>query len=305
MNYRESFIGRLEISNKIYLLVVWITLLVVFIATFYPIYYVFIYSINDPAAVAPGLMLIPRRLSFNAYQAILSSSLVHRAFMISAARAIIGPILSLIVTMLIAFPLSIRALPGRRVLNWYFIITMYVSAGLIPYFLLIMNLGLMNTFSVYIIPGLVGVFNMILIRTYMESLPESLRESAEIDGASYFRIFVQIVTPLCLPVMAAITLFLAVGQWNAFSDALLFNIRSEHLYPLQFVLARMVQGLRFDAGDQLHDIAQAMDAAGQQLVTPRTMRLAITVVTIVPITMVYPFLQRYFVKGLMIGSIKG
>jgi len=302
---RRSFLGRLEISNKLYLAIVWIVVVFVFFMTFYPLYYVFIYSINDPAAVQPGLMWIPRQLTFQAYRRILENPVVRSAFMISTARAVIGPITSLFITMLIAFPLSIRPLPGRRFFNFYFVITMYVSAGLIPGFLLIHNLGLTDTFAVYILPGLVNVFGMILIRTYMEGLPDSLRESAQIDGAGYFRIFFIIIAPLCLPVMAAITLFGAVGQWNAFQDVFLFNIRSEHLYTLQFVLARMVQGLRVSDAAAADALAQQITAEGGSLVTPRTMRLAITVFTIVPITLVYPFLQRYFVKGLMIGSVKG
>jgi len=302
---RSSFIGRLEIGNKTYLTIVYLSLIIVFILTFYPLYYVFVYSINDPSAVAPGLMLIPRRVSFDAYRSIFANPAMIRAFFISASRAVLGSVLSLIVMSLIAFPLSIRALPGRRFFNFYFIITMYISAGLIPYFLLINNLGLTDSFWVYIIPGLVNVFFMILIRTYMEGLPDSLRESAQIDGAGYFRIFVSIIMPLSLPVMAAVALFTAVNQWNAFSDTLLFNIRSEHLYTLQFVLSRMVQGLRIQDPAQADAVAQQLHAAGVQIVTPRTLRLAATMFTIVPITLVYPFLQRFFVKGLMIGSIKG
>jgi len=248
-------------------------------------------------------MFWPQEFSFSAYRAILGSGIVRRAFMVSVGRATIGPISSLIITMLIAFPLSVRALPGRRFLNWYFILTMYISAGLIPTFLhFTLNLGLHNTFWVYIIPALVNVFGMIIIRTYMENLPDSLIESARIDGAGYFNVFTRIVVPLCLPVMAAITLFTAVNQWNAYTDALIYNTRAEHLFPLQFVLVRMVQGLRFDA-DRADAMADIM--AGRSPMTPRTMRLAITVVTIVPIALVYPFLQRYFIKGLLIGSIKG
>ena len=301
-----KFISRLQISNKIFLTLVWVSLIVVFILTFYPMYYVLIYSLNEPLAQAPGLMWWPREFTTLAYRTILRSQLVHRAFMISVARSTIGPLGMLVVTMLIAYPLSIRILPGRRVLNWYFVLTMYISAGLIPSFLLMFNLGLLESFWVYILPGLVNVFGMIIIRTYMENLPDSLTESAEIDGAGLFRIFTQIVVPLCLPVMAAITLFSAVGQWNAYADALIFNTRSEHLFPLQFVLVRMVHGLRFDAAhaDQMMQMLE-QQVDGRPLMTPRTMRMAITIVTIIPITLIYPFLQRYFIKGLLIGSIKG
>jgi len=300
----RTLMGRIQIFDKIFTLTIWVFIALAFILTFYPFYYVLVYSLNDPLRQTPGLMFWPQKLSLSAYRTILTSRLVHRAFFISVARSTVGPALSLIVTSMIAFPLSIRILPGRRVLNWYFLLTMYIGAGLIPTYLLYVNLGLNNTFWVYIVPSLVNVYGMILIRTYMESLPASLQESAVIDGAGYFRIFLQIVMPLCLPVLAAITLFSCVNQWNAYADTVIYNTWAEELHPLQYVLVKMITGLKFDS-DRADAMAQAATASNVSIMTPFTMRLAVTVVTIVPITTVYPILQRYFIKGLMIGSIKG
>ena len=292
-----------RISNSLFTLFIWALLAFVFILTFYPFWHVLIYSITDPRYPSLGLLAFPKALSLKAYQVIFRSGKLYNAFAVSVLRSTVGPILSLIVTLLVAYPLSIRHLPFRKAFNWYFLLTMYFSAGLIPTYLLYINFKLNNTFWIYIIPSLVNVFGMIIIRTYMEALPLELQESAQIDGAGYSRIFLRIVVPLCLPVMAAVTLFSCVQQWNSYTDTLIYNSMTEKLHTMQYVLVMLVTGLSSpsDFADKMAQMQQYANVPPP----PMIVRMAITVVTVVPIAMVYPFLQRYFVKGLLIGSIKG
>lgn len=295
-----------RLINVAFTVFMWTFLITVLVMTAYPLWYVFIYSISDPIGFSPGFQLLPHAISLEAYSRVLTNSGFLNAFFISVARTTLGPIISGVVTMMIAFTVSHRDLPGRKFINWYFIFTMYFSAGLIPTFLLYQRLGFVNSFWVYIVPSIVNVFGMILMRTYIEALPAELKESAVIDGANDFTIFCKVIAPLCLPVMAAVTLFAAVGQWNSYIDVVIYNAANPRLHPLQYFLVRMVTGI---AGAAQADIAAqlAMQAGEQGLarVTPMVVRMAVTVVTIVPISLLYPFLQRYFVKGLLVGSIKG
>jgi putative aldouronate transport system permease protein len=284
----------------------WVFLVTVFVVTAYPLWYVFIYSISDPAGFTTGFQLIPHAISLRAYETILGNDNFLSALFISVARTTVGPVLSGIITMMIAYAVSHRELPGRRLLNWSFLFTMYFGAGLIPTYLLYRSLGFVGSFWVYIVPSLVNVYGMILMRTYIESLPAELKESAFIDGANDFTIFHKIIVPLCLPVIAAVTLFACVNQWNSYTDTVIYNATAQHLHPLQYFLVRMVSNA---AGAGSADIAAqlAMQAGeqGRARLSPMVVRMAVTIVTIVPISLLYPFLQRYFVKGLMVGAVKG
>ena len=300
------FIWR-QTLNGVFTIFMWIVLVGVLVMTAYPFWYVLIYSISDPAGFSSGFQLLPHAISLQAYNAILSSERFLNAFMISVARSTVGPVLSGIVSMMIAFCVSHRELPGRKFLNWYFIATMYFSAGLIPTYLLYGSLGFVNSFWVYIVPSIVNVYGMILMRTYIEALPGELKESAFIDGANDFVIFYKIIVPLCLPVIAAVTLFSCVHQWNAYTDTVIYNATNQNLHPLQYFLVLMISNVAAAASnpDIAADLAMQAGQQGRARLSPMVIRMAVTIVTIVPITMIYPFLQRYFVKGLLVGSIKG
>jgi len=293
--------------DKMFTIFMWIFLVFVFIVTAYPFLHVIMVSLSDPARVTSGgILLIPNGFSIDAYSAVFINPRFLNALWISVARSTIGPIISGIITMMIAYGLSQRELPGRRFLNWYFLFTMYFSAGLIPTYLLFQSLGFVGSFWVYVIPTVVNVFGMILMRTYIENLPAELRESALIDGANDLTIFLKIVVPLCKPVIAAVTLFAVVAQWNAYSDTVIYNSMHEHLHTLQYFLVRMVDNVAGGSSDAAMQLAmQAGVQGGETRLTPQVVRMAVTVITIVPIACVYPFMQRYFVKGMMVGSVKG
>jgi len=306
-HYKDSIHSPFQrLLDRAFSVLMWIFLIFVFIATAYPFWHIIMVSLSDPARVTNGFQLIPNGFSVEAYLAVFRNSRFLSALWISVARSTIGPIISGVITMLIAYGLSQRDLPGRRVLNWYFLFTMYFSAGLIPTYLLFQSLGFVGSFMVYVVPTIVNVFGMILMRTYIENLPAELRESALIDGANDFTIFLKIVVPLCKPVIAAVTLFAVVAQWNAYSDTVIYNSMHEHLHTLQYFLVRMVDNVAGGSSDAAMQLAMqaGQQGAGARL-TPQVVRMAVTVIAIVPIASVYPFMQRYFVKGMMVGSVKG
>jgi putative aldouronate transport system permease protein len=175
---------------------------------------------------------------------------------------------------------------------------MYVNGGMIPIFLLYKNLGLTNSFWVYIVPGLVSAWNMIVIRTYMEGIPDSLEESAKLDGAGYMTIFMKIISPLCKPVYATVALFVAVGQWNSWFDSMLYNRMSDNLTTLQYELMKLLSSVTTQ-GSNVETMKNAV-----QTVTPTSVRAAATILTMMPIVCLYPFLQKYFITGLTIGGVK-
>ena len=204
-------------------------------------------------------------------------------------------------TAILAYILSRKEFLFKKQLSIFYVLTMYVSGGMIPVYVLMKNLHLTNNFLVYILPGLLSAFNMIVIRTFINGLPDSLVESAKIDGAGEFRIFIQIVLPLCKPVLATVALFVAVDQWNAWFDAMLYNSQNINLTTLQYELMKLLS-----SSMQQGSGSGAIDAAKNagSMVTPKSIRAAATIVTALPIICLYPFLQRYFVSGLTIGGVK-
>jgi putative aldouronate transport system permease protein len=203
-------------------------------------------------------------------------------------------------TSMLAYVLSKPYLIWRKFFNRLFIVTMYVGAGLIPWYLTLKTYGFVNNFFVYVIPGMIGVFNMILFRVYMEGLPAELSESAEMDGANDFVVFLRIILPICTPVLAVVCVFGAVGQWNSWLDAAVFNNTNKDLQPLQLILINMLKKatIRNSA-----DVTMANSAT--MTLTPEAMRASVTIIATVPIICVYPFFQKYFAQGIMLGSVKG
>ena len=287
------------LSDYILKAVVVLVMLFISVITLYPFIYILFYSLSSPGQVGTVLLLYPRGFTFGSYAILLSGSAdVGRAMLISIARSTLGPLLSLLVNSMGAFALSRRRLIGRKGFLIFVTMTMYFSSGMIPMYVLMQKLHLAGTFWVYIIPAMFSTFNMILIKTYMEGIPDAVEESALIDGANDYVIFFRVILPLCMPVLAAVVLFDCVNQWNAYSDTMIYNSMKPSLHTLQYVLMTFVD-------TRASSLQEAESRQNTQVFNPATAKMALTIVVTVPILCVYPFLQKYFAKGILIGSIKG
>ena len=272
--------------------------------TLYPVINTVAYSFNDGTdALRGGIGLWPRVFSTKSYTSILSDSAIYQAAFISAAKTVLTTLLNLFWTGMLAYALSRKEYVLRKVITTVLVFTMYVNAGLIPNYLLISRtLGLKNTFLVYIIPTMFSCFNMIVIRTYIAGLPDALVESARIDGAGDLRAYWQIIFPLCTPVLATVALFVAVGAWNSWFDTYLYCGQEADLYSLQYIL-KMKLATTQNSANAAQTSVDALKTT--TLTTPVTIRCSITVISTVPILIVYPFLQKYFVTGMALGAVKG
>ena len=270
----------------------------------YPFYYLVINTISRNDYVDLGLVMFrPVGIHFQNYINIFKLNNVLPSIFISVSRTILGTVLPLIFTTILGYLFTKEHMKHRKILYRMTIITMYFSAGMIPIYMNMKMIGLLNNYWVYIIPGLIKVYNMVLVKTFIESLPPSLEESAQIDGANYFHRFVHIVFPLSKPILATIALFSAVGAWNAYMDTLLY-ITDSKLYTMQFLLYEYLNQASSIATSisNMSDVSM-LDAATQ--VSSTSVRNTMTVITILPIICVYPFIQRYYVQGVMIGAVKG
>ena len=270
------------------------------IACLYPFYYIFIYSISDPLEAAKGIAFLPKNPTLANYTMIFQDSNIINSFFISAARTVLGAGITVLCSAFLAYLFTNPLLPMRKGLYKFVIITMYLSSGLIPWYVTMSAYGLKNKFLLYIVPSAVNAFFMILIKTYMESLPAALSESAELDGAGIFALFFQVILPLCLPVIAAVAVFAAVGQWNSWSDNF-FLVKAPELKTLQLTLYEYFQSTA-PSVENMRDAAASMS---KRTVTLSSIRMSIAVVTVIPIFAVYPFMMRFFVKGIMLGAVKG
>ena len=279
-------------------------MILIMFVTLYPVANTLAISLNDGTdAVRGDIGLWPRVFSLKSYETIFQDEIIYNAFFITIARTLIQVILNVVLTSMLSYALSRREFVLRKFITTVMVVTMYVNAGLIPNYLLISRtLGLGSSFWVYIIPTMFSCFNMIVMRAYILSLPEALVESARIDGAGDFYLFWRIIFPLILPVVATVALFVAVGAWNSWFDTHLYNASKVRLHTLQYLL-KMKLATTTNSANAAMTTADA--AASTTLTTPITIRAAITVVSAAPIMAVYPFLQRYFVVGLSVGSIKG
>lgn len=282
-----------------------IAMICLMIVTLYPFVNMIAVSFNDANdAVRGGIYLWPRQWTFDNYKYVFSESAIYLATLISALRTIIGTAISVFCTAMLAYTLSRHEFVLRKSVTIFFVFTMYFSGGLIPSYLLNRNLGLVDSFWVYIVPGIIGVFNMIVIRSFIEGLPEGILESARIDGAGEFATFVRIVLPLTIPAMATVSLFVAVGQWNSWFDVFLYNSSNINLSTLQYELMKILQTTTITSSTAVSDVYQAADK-NTVMVTPTSIRATMTIVASVPILMVYPFVQKYFVQGMTLGGVKG
>ncbi len=293
-------------QDRVFPIINGILLCVLMFITLYPVLNTIAISFNDGIdAVRGGIGIIPRQFSTEAYKSLLGDELTWNAFGISVARTVLTTVINLILTSMLAFALSRKEYVLRKFITIVLVMTMYVNAGLIPNYLLISKtLKLTKTFWVYIIPTMFSCFNMIILRTYISGLPEALCESARIDGANDMRIFWQIIFPLCTPVLATVALFVAVGSWNQWFDTQLYNGSKKNLYTLQYLL-KMKLATSMQSANAAHSSVDALAAQAASKSTPTTIRCAITVVSALPIMVVYPFLQRYFVTGMVLGGVKG
>lgn len=282
-------------------------LIVLAVVTLYPLLNTLAVSLNDGMdAVRGGIGIWPRVFSLKNYEVVLNMDTIYRAFFMSVLKTVVVVATNLFFTSMLAYALSRSEFAFRRPITLIFILTMYFDAGLIPNYLLIRDLGMLNSFQAYWVPVMISAFNLIVLRTYMKSIPEEVIESAKIDGAGHFRVWWQIVMPLCKPALAVIGLFVAVGSWNAWLDTLLYASGEQWLSTLQYELQKLLSS-SMNAGANSGNMANnsASVGSGGQLTTPIALRAAITMVAAVPILCVYPFLQKHFVSGLMIGSVKG
>jgi len=249
-------------------------------------------------------VLLPVGFTLSNYVGILSLKNIYNALGISVLRVVIGTVLGTFLTAMLAYVLTQKAMVMRKFFYRLIVISMYLNAGLIPWYLTMKTLGLKNSFLLYIIPYLIGAFNLILVKTFMEQLPQSLEESAEIDGARPFRIFTNIIIPICKPVLAAIIVFTAVFHWNAWTDNF-YLVNKPNLQTLQMTLLNYLR--------EADNIAQAVRAGNTSLnlndirhtLTPMSIRITLTVFVTLPIMIVYPFMQKYFIKGILLGAVKG
>ena len=288
-------------SDRIFDLVVYLAITVVTIATLYPFLNVLAISFNDSTdSIKGGITIYPRVFTFKNYETIFAFSGLITGFKISVLRTIIGTLLGLVSASMLAFTLSRVDFQARKFVSTFLALTMYVSGGLIPFYILIKDLHMMGTFSVYVLPGLVSAFNVFVIRSFIDGLPYALQESAKLDGANDFTIYWRVILPLTKPALATIALFLAVGQWNAWIDTYLYNGSKDSLTTLQFELMKVIQSTTTNADNfRGRNMTEVMAQ-----ISPESVKMAITIVVTVPILIVYPFLQRYFVKGMTLGSVK-
>ncbi|MDR1541396.1 MAG: carbohydrate ABC transporter permease [Clostridiales bacterium] len=281
-------------------------LILLSLAMVYPLLNTLAVSFNDGMdTVRGGIYLWPRIFTLQNFRVIFHMETIYGAFVISVAKTIVIVITNLFFTSMLAYTISRREYIFAKPLTLAFVLTMYFNAGIIPNYMLIKNLHMLNTFSVYWVPNVISAFNLIVIRTYIKSIPESLVESAKIDGSGEFRIFMRIIMPLCVPTLATIALFVAVGSWNSWFDTFLYNSGKQSLSTLQYELQKLLSSTLTASTSAQGGGANASAQAGAvNATTPQSIRSAITIVAAVPILVVYPFLQRYFVNGLTIGGVK-
>ncbi|UOE43417.1 carbohydrate ABC transporter permease [Agromyces larvae] len=303
---RRSARNRWTVERVIFTTLNTSLLLLLSAVMLYPLLNTLAISLNDGMdAVKGGIGIWPRVFSLQNYDVVLNMHSIYQAFFMSVLKTVVVVVTNLFFTSMLAYALSRNEFIFRKPITVIFVLTLYFDAGLIPNYLLIKDLGMLNTFHAYWVPVIISAFNLIILRTYMKTIPEEVIESARIDGAGEFRIWWQIVMPLCKPTLAVVGLFVAVGSWNSWIDTLLYNSGEQWLSTLQYELQKLLSS-SMNAGVNSGSASNAATVAnGGQVTTPIALRSAITMVAAVPILLVYPFLQKHFVSGLTIGSVKG
>ncbi|HHU74497.1 MAG TPA: carbohydrate ABC transporter permease [Clostridiales bacterium] len=276
------------------------------IACIFPFYYLFINTISDNDLVRKGaITLIPKGLHLKNYISLKNVNDLMTSFMVSVSRTVLGTGLMVAASGLVGFVVTKKEMWGRSLWYRFIVITMYFNAGMIPWYLNMSMVGLTDNFLGYIIPGIVAPYNIILVKTYIESIPAELEESAYIDGATYINVFTKIIWPLSKPILATIAIFGAVGHWNSFTDSLILMQNDASLHTLQHRLYTYLNETS-NIGAIMRSGTGQLSAADQALLlNSKTIKYTISMVTVLPILFVYPFMQRYFEKGIMLGAVKG
>lgn len=296
-------------SDRIFDIINIALMILLIILILYPLYFTVIASVSDPNEVASGsVVLFPKGITLDAYKNVFINSEIWIGYRNTVFYTVLGTLMNLILTIPTAYVLSKKYLSGRNILSWYFLFTMYFGGGMIPTYLIIRDLNLLNQPYTLIVLGGLSVFNMIVCRIYFEtSIPSELYESARIDGASDFRMFFQIALPLAKPILAVMALFYGVGRWNDYFTALIYTT-DKSLAPLQLVLRRililnesMIQQIMSGQMLGAEDLAEQVRRAHMA----QSMKYALIFISSLPLLIAYPFVQKYFVKGVMIGSLKG
>ncbi|MEN8077379.1 carbohydrate ABC transporter permease [Clostridioides difficile] len=288
-----------SLSYKVFLVINAVLLILLAISCLYPFLNMFATSLSTNEAVMKGSVSIwPEGFNLEAYRRILKESQFWIGYKNTILYTVVGTIISLVMTIICAYPLSRKNLIGKKPILLFMIFTMYFGGGLIPSYLLIKNLGMMNTIASIVLPGAISVYNMLIMKTFFQGIPESLIEAAQIDGMGHLGILCKIIVPLSKPILATMTLFYAVGYWNDWFTALIY-MNSNSKYPVTLFLRDIVMGVTLQAQS-----GQAIDASAATSVMAQTMQSATVMLVTVPILCVYPFVQKHFVKGVMIGSVK-
>ena len=292
-------------GEKIFEAINYFLLAVIALSMLYPFIYVLAISLNNPNdSQLGGIWLYPRVLSFESYQIIFSDSSLLQALLVSVGRTVLGTILTVTGCSVFAYVFTRNEFVIYKPLKGFFFFAMFFGGGgLIPTYIMYLNLGLYDNFLVYIIPTVINLWYVTLFRTYFRSIPGELLEAARIDGAGEFQVFWKILLPVSKPIVATITLFSAVAQWNSYRDTLYYTV-SDNLRTLQYICMEIIKKAE---GSHMIDRAEMFEIfhGNASTADPLSLRMAITVCTVVPIVLVYPFLQKHFMKGMMIGSMKG
>ncbi|KOR76211.1 carbohydrate ABC transporter permease [Paenibacillus solani] len=295
---------RISTGDKIVLVLIYTFLTLLAFSALYPFWNAVAVSFNQGVDTAKGgITFWPREFTLENYKIILDDDRLANGFFISISRTIVGTITSIFMTALLAFGMTRNYLIGRNFYMVFFVFTMYFAGGLIPSYLLIRSLGLMNSFWVFIIPSLISVWNMIIFRTFFKGLPVGLEESASIDGCSNWGMFFRIILPLSGPVIATLALFTAVGHWNDWFLPSIY-ITTDNLLPIQTILRQTLNANIVTNSNSVLDSASAMLMERSKQITSKSLTMAMMIVVTVPIILVYPFVQKYFVKGVLVGSLK-
>lgn len=265
---------------------------------FYPLLLTLSISLSDPKLALQQVVLLPKGFTLDSYKFLLGDGRIMRYYANSIFYAVSATIIFLLFTSMMAYPFIIKDFRGKKFLNLFMVITMFFGGGLIPYYFVVRALGMIDTIWVMIIPGAVSAYNVVIFRTFFNNIPVELREAAYIDGAGHYAVLFRILLPISKPLLATFALFCMVGKWNDFFTALLF-IRTDALLPIQMLLRRMLVLMDFRDAKNLG--MQMMYSA----INARTIKCAAVIITILPIMCVYPFMQKYFAKGIMVGSLKG
>lgn len=288
-----------KLNDRIFNIVVYAIMIMLLFVCFYPFYYVFIYSISESSLAQQGISVIPKGITLSNYIRVLNLDGIVHSFFVSLARTVVGTAVSVLACSFLAY-LVTKELYGRRIIYRFVVITMYFNSGLIPYYLTMRAYHLTDNFLVYILPTAISAYYVVLLKTYIENLPPALEESAKLDGAGYVTIFFRIIMPLSKPILATIVVFAAVAQWNNWFDNYIY-VQSDNLKTLQLVL--------YEYLNQASQISQTSTTVLQHglgsVITPQSVRMAIAMIATLPILCVYPLMQKHFVKGIMLGAVKG